>query len=208
MIPAVTVRMTVLPHKLVPITPPEIITDDLAEDIFEISEKYMTVEYLDIAAEQEVLDSLTELTCDEIRLTNVTDPVTKVELLKINNLPESCTVLGGVNPNTVQFRIVITEKTVEQIFVGLPITVFYEAEEYDYSYDVRNVDIRVTGPARLIQGLVSSDITVVLNVRGRGPGEYDIELEYTLTDFDLFADLQIAFLRLTVHVTVTEKPQP
>lgn len=208
MIPAVTVRMTVLPHKQVPILQPEIVDDELSTDIFEITEQYLTVEYLDIAAEQEVLDSLTELECEEVRITNVYDPVTKTFIVKFTNMPDGCTVLGGVDVSTIQFRVVITERIVEQIFVGLPITVFGEAEGYDYSFDFANADVRVTGPARLIQGLVSSDITVILNVRGKTAGEYDIELEYTITDFDLFANLQIEFMRLIVHVTVTESQAP
>ena len=208
MIPAVTVRMTVLPHKRVDIIQPELILDDFPSDIFEIVETSLTVDSLDIAAEESILDSITEINCSEIRLTGVTDPKTYVMTVTLEGLPENCIVLGGVNTSMIQFRVTVTEKTLEQVFVGVPISVFGESDQYHYSFDLSSVDIRVTGPARLIQGLLSSDITVVLNIKGKGPGEYDVELEYTITDFDLFAELSIEFLTKTVHVTVTEIEVP
>lgn len=201
-IPAVTVNMKVLPHKLIPIIPPEIIETELQSDIFEIAESSLTVEYLDIAAEAKVLEKYDQLTCEPVRLSGVTEPKTYIAVVTLDALPENCIVLGGVDPSLIQFRMVIVEKQVEQTFVGVPITVVGWTEGFKYSYNISTVDVKITGPARLVQGFVSSDLTIELNVKGKGEGEYDIELEYTLSDFELFAELNIEFLTKTVHVVI------
>jgi hypothetical protein len=202
-IPSVTVSMTVLPHKMIPIVY-ELDEGDLLTDIFEVSEKALTVEYLDIAAEQSVLDELSEITSDPVRLSGVTEPGTYTFPLTLMSLPSGCRVLDGVNIHNVQLKLVIIEKHITKILNGFPITVMGEVEGLSYSYSFTVSDVKISGPARVIQGFLTSDLTVILNVTGKGPGEYDIALEYTLSDFDLFAELEIAFLLPKIHVVISD----
>lgn len=202
-IPSVTVSMTVLPHKLVPIVY-ELDEGDMLTDIFEVTDKTLTLEYLDIAAEQSVLDELTEITSDPVRLSGVTEPGTYNYPLTLMNLPTGCRVLGGVNIHNVQLKVVIEEKHVTKILYGFPITVTGETEGYSYTFSFTVADVRISGPARVIQGFLTSDLTVILNVTGKGPGEYDIALEYTLSNFELFGELKIEFLLTKIHVVIVD----
>ncbi|MCR5611940.1 MAG: hypothetical protein K6F68_08970 [Clostridiales bacterium] len=204
-IPTVTVRMTVLPHRQIPVVVPQIIDDELATDIFEIVETTLPIDYLDIAAEKTALDALTEITCEPIRLTGITEPGTYTFLVKMNDIPENSYVLRGVTPNTIQCTVVIAEREIEQRFVGIPVTFIGENDGYNYIYDLHYVDIIISGPARLVRNFASSELTIIVNVKGRTAGEYDIELEYTLEDYELYAELNIKFVRPTVHVTVTPR---
>lgn len=202
-IPSVTVRMTVLPHKQVPIAY-ELDEGDLLTDIFEISEHSLSVEYLDIAAEQSVLDELTVITCDPVRLSGVTEPGTYSYPLTLMTLPSGCRVLDGVNIHNVQLKVVIIEKHVMKVINSFPITVVGEVAGYKYTFNFTATDVRISGPARVVQGFLTSDLTVILNVTGKAPGEYDLSLEYTLSDFDLFTELKIEFLIPKVHVLIVD----
>ena len=54
----------------------------------------------------------------------------------------------------------------------------------------------------LLQSFLSSDLTVIVNVEGRGPGAYDLDLEYTLSDVDKYGELEITLAASKVHVVV------
>ncbi|MBO4384326.1 MAG: hypothetical protein J5854_02745 [Clostridia bacterium] len=201
-IPTVTVRMTVLPHKQIPVVVPEIIDDELASDIFEVVGATLPIDFLDIAAEQSALDALTEITCEPIRLSGITEPGTYTFTVTMKDIPENSYVLRGVIPNVVQCTVVIAEKQIKQYYVGIPITFIGETEEYTYTYDRIFADIIISGPARLVKNFASSELTIIVNVKGRMPGEYDIELEYTFEDYELYAELEIVFEQTTVHVII------
>lgn len=202
-IPTVTVRMTVLPYRQIPIVAPEIIDEELATDIFEVVEASLPVSYIEIAADENTLNSLTELTCEPIRLTGITEPGTYTFPVTVNDIPENGHVLRGVDPESMQCTVVIAERVVEQRFTGIPITFIGETDGFHYTYDLRSVDVVVSGPARLIKNFASTELTIILNVKGRTAGEYDIELEYTFEDYELYAELLVRFLKFTVHVSVT-----
>ena len=204
-IPSVMVTMTVLPHKQVPVIY-EVAAGDISEDIFEIEEASLNIEYLDIAADEEVLRELTRITSDPIRLTGITEPGSYTFPLTLIGLPEDCYVLGGVNLSSIQLRVVIIEKEIELVLEDVPIRIVGEEEGLYYTYEFTTVNVRISGPARMIQGFLSSDLTVIVNVEGKLLGEHDILLEYTLSDFELFAELEIEILVPTVHVTVAEPP--
>lgn len=205
-IPSVTVNMTVLPKKRVPLRF-EINEDDLLTDVFEIGEAVLSVDYLELADEQEVLDELEEITSYPVRLIGITEPGTYTFPISLIGLPETSFVLGGVNLEGINLKVVITEKIIEQVFEQVTIKVVGEVEGLLYEYSISAVDVKISGPARVVQGFLSSDLTVILNVDGKPAGEYDVVLEYTLSDFDLFAELEVEFLTRFVHVIIKETVQ-
>lgn len=202
-IPSVSVQMRVLPHKHVSIGY-DIADIDQLPDIFEVQNVTLNYDSLDIAAPAEVLAGITELTADPVYLSTVLSPESKTIPLTLHGIPDEAKVLSG-DPNNVQLTVVIADKQIEQIFSDVPIRFVGESETYDYKYAFETVSVRLTGPARLIREIISSDFLIAVNVEGRGVGEYDLLIEYSIADTERFADIGIEILTNTVHASIRTK---
>lgn len=201
-IPAVTVQMRVLPHAHFPILY-EIADEDKLPDIFEITDASLNYSTIDIAAEPDAFRELTAVNSDPVFLGTVTEAGTYTIPLTLTGIPANSVIIDGTNPQNVQLSVTVGEKRREQKFENVPVRFVGEDDSFIYDFGFDTVDVTVSGPTRLVQGFVTSDMTVSVNVAGRAPGEYDLNLEYTLKDFDLFADLSVTFSTPTVHVTIT-----
>ena len=73
-------------------------------------------------------------------------------------------------------------------------------------YEFTQTDLVLYGPARLINSFVSSDIKISVNLAGRGPGEYDLDLEYKFEDPATFDDMQVSLLHDKVRVIIELLP--
>lgn len=200
-IPAANVQMTVLPHKHVPIIY-EIVDKEQLPDVFEIQSESLTVTSLDIAAEPDVLETVESIGAEPVSIAGVTETGSHSFTLTLKGIPEGAYVLGGVNIDNIQLTLVIGERIVSQTFENLPIMFVGEHEYYTYTYGFKNVDVTVTGPARLMQSFVSSNLTVIVNVEGRPSGAYELELEYTLSDVETFGELEIELAEESVGVII------
>lgn len=200
-IPSVSVQMNVLPHKHVMINY-EIADIDQLPDIFEVQSVTLNYDSLDIAAPADVLASIDEINADPVYLSTVTSAESKTIPLSIHGIPEGAVVLPGGDPNNIQLTVVIADKQTEQLFRDVPIKFVGESENYTYKYAFDTVNVRLTGPARLIREILSSDFLIAVNVEGRGVGEYDLILESSIADTERFADIGIEILMSTVHVSI------
>ncbi|MCR5809741.1 MAG: hypothetical protein K6G56_09345 [Clostridiales bacterium] len=201
-IPAVTVEMTVLPHRHIPVVY-EIADADQLPDIFEIQSESLNYEYLDIAAEGGALAELAQITAEPIYMGRVGDTGTYTYELRLQGIPADSYIINGADPNGVRLSVVVGEKNISQTFTEIPILFRGEGENFIYRYSQRTVTVYVSGPARAVQNFVTSSLNVILNVEGRGPGEYELYLEFSFTDPDLYADLEIEFETPTVFVTIS-----
>lgn len=207
-IPAANVQMTVLPHKHVSIDY-EIADRDQLADIFEIQSETLTVSSIDIAASPDVLESVESIVADPVSIAGVTETGTHSFTLSLKGIPEGAYILGGTNVDNIQLNLVIGERIVTQVFERVPIMFVGENEYYSYNYGFETVDVTVSGPARLMQSFVSSNLTVIVNVEGRPSGTYELELEYTLSDVDTFGelDIELAVDRVRASISIAGQPQ-
>lgn len=200
-IPAVDVKMTVLPHRHVTVEY-EIADRDSLSALFEITGEKLTYPSLDIAAEPDVLASITSIDSDPVIIGGITDTGSYSFTLTLKGIPEGAVILGGVNANDIQLQLIVSERYSEQVFERVPISFVGETSDYVYGHSMENVDVTVRGPVKLLQSFLSSDLTVIVNVEGRGPGAYDLDLEYTLSDVDKYGELEITLAATKVHVVV------
>ena len=167
-IPAVDVRMTVLPHKHVNIEY-EIADRDNLSALFEITSEKLTYTSLDIAAEPEVLAELTSVGSDPVSIGGIADPGSYSFTLTLKGLPEGAVLLGGVNANDIQLQLIVGERYAEQTFARVPISLVGRNDLYSYAPSISSSDVIVRGPLRLLQSFTSSNLTLLVNVEGRGP---------------------------------------
>lgn len=202
-IPSVTVRMTVLPYKTFDIVEPEIIDEDMP-DYLEIAGYSMTEGSIQIAAAADELNAISEIAADQVRLTNITEPGTYFFPLTLNGLPSEYYVLGNTGANSIQLKVDIVDKEGSQMFYDVPIEFIGQNEKYTYNFQHKTINVTVSGPLRLIQGLLKSQIVIEVNVGNKGPGDYDIEIEFSFSDSELYGKLNIMLPLRTVHVIVAE----
>lgn len=200
-IPSVKVQMTVYPHKHVPIFY-EIADAEQISDLFEVQSVTPTIDFIDVAAPADVLADLVEIKSDPVYIGLVTEAGSKTLHLNLIGIPEEAYVLNGVDPNNIQLTVVIVDKKANVLFEDVPIQVFGEEAEYTYTYGFNAVDVRVSGPKRLIEEFMTNFFVLSVNVMGRGPGEYDLMLEYSITDIERFADIDIDIAERSVHVVI------
>lgn len=200
-IPAVDVKMTVLPHKHVNITY-EIADRESLSALLEITSEKLTYTSLDIAAEPEVLAQLTGVESDPVIIGGITDTGSYSFTLTLKGIPEGAVILGGVSANDIQLQLIVGERYSEQTFERVPISFVGELDQYAYGHSLDTVDVTVSGPVRLLQSFVSSDLTVIVNVEGRTPGIYDLDLEYMIRDVEKYGELEIALSASKVHVVI------
>lgn len=201
-IPAVTVQMRVLPHAHFPVLY-EIADQDKLPDIFEITDASLNYASIDIAAEPDDFRELTAVNSEPVFLGTITEAGTYTLPLTLYGIPANSVIIDGTNPQNVQLSVTVSEKHREQKFENVPIRFLGEDDLFKYEHGFETVDVTVSGPTRLVQGFVTADMTVSVNVAGRAPGEYELNLEYTFKDFDMFKDLNVTFAEPTVRVKIT-----
>ena len=201
-IPAANVQMTVLPHKHVPVDY-EIADKDQLSDIFEIQSETLTVTSIDIAAAPDILEKVESFKAEPISIAGVTTTGSHSFTLTLHGIPETAYIIDGANVDNIQLNLVIGEREVEQVFEDMPINFVGEIDYYSYAYGFDTVDVTVSGPARLMQSFVSSNLTVIVNVEGRPSGTYELDIEYTLSDIEKFGELRIMLSKAKVRATIT-----
>lgn len=201
-IPAVTVTMAVLPHKLVDIEY-EIIDRDMLSDFYEVKSETLSVTSLDIAAEPEVLESLDKIVMQPVSIGGLDEPKEYFFTLIPTNIPSSARLINGSEKVSLLLTVSIVDVIVTESFKDVPITFLNESPLFHYEYEFDKVDMTVTGPARVMLGFVSSDVVVCVNLQQRGVGQYDFVLEFKPIDMESFGEIEIALSKTSVHVVVT-----
>ena len=200
-LPSINVEMEVLPHKEVGIGY-EIADAELLPDYLKMETPRLTVTSVDIAAPADVLEELDTLVCDPVRLGSITEPEQYVFSLTMPTLPEGAKIIDGTDPQSILLAVNITERTIEQTFDHVAIRFVGESPLYKYEYDITDVSVTIRGPARLVMEFLTSDLTVIVNVEGRGAGEYDLQIE-TSVDSDRFGELSILLERSIVRTVIS-----
>lgn len=172
-VPAVTVRMNILPLMEIPVE--EYLTQegDVNEN-FEITSMTISPPTLSVAAKQEILDSLeSSIYLEPIKVTNYY-PGTFTQRIKLTGLPNGVTLLSE---NLFYVTIEVSDKTAERT-IGIPFSdVVVEGENtelYEYTYGVMTFNVRLVGPARIVNSLNKDDIVLRLNMEGKTWGTHEI----------------------------------
>ena len=200
-IPAVNVQMKVLPHKHVNINY-ELLDREQIPDIYEIQGETLSVSSIDIAAEPEVLAALETIEAAPISVASINETGDYEYTLSLGGIPEKAVILDDVDINSIQLTVTVSDRYISANYTNVPISFVNENPEYSYEYSFNSVDITVYGPAKLVGGFVTSDIMVIVNLAGRGMGDYDIDIESKPMNVETFGDMTITFSEPVVHVKI------
>jgi len=116
------------------------------------------------------------------------------------NLPEGINVVGSQNV-TVQIGIEPVQSSIS--FTDIPVTTEGLGEDLATIIAPETVDVFLSGPLNLLEGLDPATLVVTIDLADRGPGTYQLAPEVLLEVEDITVD---AILPNTLEVTITEAP--
>ena len=162
----------------------------------------MSVSSIDIAAEPDVLAALETIEAAPISVASINETGDYEYTLSLGGIPEKAVILDDVDINSIQLTVTVSDRYISANYTNVPISFVNENPEFSYEYSFNSVDITVYGPAKLVGGFVTSDIMVIVNLAGRGMGDYDIDIESKPMNVETFGDMTITFSEPVVHVKI------
>lgn len=114
------------------------------------------------------------------------------------NLPEGINVVGSQNI-TVQIGIEPIESSLS--FSNIPVQIEGLADGLTATVSPENVDVFLSGPVDLLEGLSPSLLVVIIDLENRDPGTYTLAPEVQLENEEINVD---AILPNTIEVTISE----
>lgn len=185
--PSVTVRMTVLPCKSVPIVMSGALlgVDNLAPN-FELqpNSTKITPSTIEIAAEQEILDEIDYLELEGIDISGASSSIYQLMTIKV---PKNVTLLGS---SVVEAFIDIREKTSQIAFSDIPIKVVGLGKGQKAELSVEVASLQLTGRISLIKAIDRSEVEIYVDVTGLRPGTHFIPLDFKLADEKAYNELE------------------
>ncbi len=122
-----------------------------------------------------------------------------IEIRVSLNLPEGISVVGSQNV-TVQIGIDPIQSSVS--FINVPIQIEGLQEGLDATISPKNVDVFLSGPVHLLEGLSLENIFVVIDLSDRTPGTYQLTPIVRLEFEDVNVD---AILPSTIEVIINSE---
>lgn len=198
--PSVIARMQVLPKKTVPLDVVGALvgTDELANN-YEVLWSKANPSSVEIAAPQELLDSITKLSVQSVNLQGASESViTNCNVLK----PASSVVLIG--QDTTEVYVEIGEKTGEVRYDGLTIAVEGLGRDLDASLLQSQASVILTGPLSRTDKVRRGDVSFSVDLTDRPAGTYTVPVDVTLPEG--FEDVKRAVTPSTVTVVIENQP--
>ncbi len=200
-IPSVNISMKVLPHKVFDVTY-NIIDRDQLPDIYEIRSETLSVTQIDIAADPDTLEAISGIFADPISIGDIDNTGSYNYTLSLKGIPDSAKIIDGTDKNDVRLTVVVVDAYMEKTY-QLPIQFVGEDPNYSYEYSFTSVAITISGPAKAVNSFVTSEIVLSVNVASRGPGVYDILIEWKPASGETIGDLTIAIANPRVNVYIS-----
>ena len=170
---SITVVADVYPTKDIPVSmeASDLVTGRPAEG-YVISEITIQPESITVAANQELLDDISELLIEPISVEGLSRSVS--HRAKVSVLPD----FKYTSAQQVFVNIAITEKDVSEWLEGTDISFIGKAEDLTLEWQKNPVRVYVTGPRSEIETLKAEGLPVTVDLTGLGEGSHKCELRF------------------------------
>ncbi|MBR5949227.1 MAG: hypothetical protein IKZ82_11385 [Clostridia bacterium] len=172
-VPSVIVRMKVLPYEDIPV-------EDFINYAGEINENYeitsvsINPQILTVAAPRETLDAIGDtIYIEPINVSNLY-PSTHQQRVSFMGITSDMKLLSD---NSFIVTVDVADKMAQRTIVVPFEDVVIEGEDtmlFSYLYGTRSFSVQLSGPARIVNSIKQSDISLYLNVRGLARGTHEI----------------------------------
>lgn len=196
-IPAVSVRMDVLCRKTVPVVMDGAILglDNLPAN-FEVLEKKISPETVDIVGSAAALDAIDSLAMVATDVSGATESILQnVELI----VPEDVDVLNGA---TVSLYVNIREKENVVNYTAVPILAENLGSGLNVTLDVHESNVSLKGKISVISALRRENVKLAVDLRDMKPGKYTVPVELQIVGKDVLKDLSYTLSVKEITVTI------
>ena len=146
-----------------------------------------------VAAEQALLDGLTELTIEPVDLTGATQTFTAIAQVQ---------TLKGIkylSSDEVSVTVTISEQELTKRFSNVSLNLENQPQGMRAVPSAKQVDVKVTGPYSLVSQLIREDIQATVALAGLTQGQYELPVEIAVDNYpDLACSAQPAAITVTV----------
>lgn len=196
-LPAVSIKMEVLPKKDVPLDIESSLMgkDSLAAN-YEIKGIKLSQETVTIAGEKSAIDAISSISAEQLDVSGYSQSLlTELELVA----PDGIKLVSG---NTVTVYIDIAEKQNELSFTDLPIQVIGLGKRMSAELDISAADLKLIGRISLINKLNPADVSLYVDVTDRPAGEYKLNVYVSLPSDEMLLELEKTLSIKEVTITV------
>ena len=194
---SVVVETDLIPTKDVPFDMDAFVTGEPAQG-YELTGVTLAQSSVTVAAAQETLDAITELTTDQpLDISGATGDVTDyVRLRRIAGV-------SGSLPTEIAVTAHVSEITLERTFTSVPVRIEgLDEEAYSASLSRRSVTAQITGGYFFVNGLKAEDILLYVEAGGLEAGSHELPVQVHIDGAEGFS---CALSSPQVMLTIREK---
>ena len=193
---SITVNMDVYPTKELPISTEigDVVTGEPAEG-YVVESVSVQPESLVVAAEQELLDSISELQIVPVSVSGRTRSFTARASVA------SLSSFRSISADEVYVNVSIAEETTGAWIEGVKVSYINRAENLNLTYDTGEIRVYVTGPRSVIEDLQENGFAATVDLSGLTAGVYSLAPTFPV---DTYPDVTFTPEPGEVEATLTE----
>ncbi len=146
-----------------------------------------------VAAEQALLDGLTELAIEPVNLTDATQTFTAIAQIQALN------GIKYLSSDEVSVTVTISEQELTKRFGNVTVNLENQPQGVRTVPSAKRVDVKVSGPYSVVSRLSREDIHATVNLAGLTQGQFELPVEISVDNYpDLVCAAQPAAITVTV----------
>jgi len=197
---SITVSADVYPIKELPISTDidDVVTGRVAEG-YSISEISVQPESITVAAEQSLLDGISEMLIEPISVEGLSQSFyTRASISELSDFK-------NVSNQQVYVNITISENALSEWIDNTHLTFVGKDKNLQLEWlNGSDIQVYVTGPRSAVEALKKDGIPITVNLSGLGPGEHSCELRFPTENYP---DVSFAPESSTINITLLEMPE-
>lgn len=175
---SITVVTDVYPTRNIPIstTVEDVVSGRVAEG-YAISEITVQPEYITVAAEQSLLDGISELLVEPVSVEELSQSFSA--RAKVSKLTD----FKNVSTEQVYVNVTITEEEVSEWIDNTVLTFVGKADNLQLEWQNSDIQVYVTGPRSVVEALREDGIPITVNLTDLAEGEYSCPLRFPTENY-------------------------
>ena len=195
---SITVSTDVYPTRELPVSTAieDVVTGRVAEG-YEIAEITVQPETITVAAEQSLLEGITEMLIEPISVEGLSQSFSaRARIAELSDFK-------NVSTQQVYVNITIREEDVSEWIANTNLNFVGKAENLQLEWQQGEIQVYVTGPRSAIEALKKDGILITVNLTDLGPGSFACPLRFPTENYP---DVSFEPETSDINITLTEVP--
>ena len=197
---SITVVTDVYPTKEIPISTDiaDVVTGRVAEG-YEVKEIVIQPESITVAAEQELLEGISELLIEPVSVEGLSQSFSARAMISL------LSDFKNVSTEQVYVNVTIGEESVSEWVDNVTLSFVGKAENLQLEWQSADIQVYVTGPRSAVEALKQDGIPVTVDLTGLAAGSYSCELRFPTENYpDVSFEPETPALSVTLSAAAAE----